>query len=176
MGSLMYVMLGTRFDLACGISVISQFLDKPKAVYVQLVQHMLQFLRSNSKLGLTYRSSDICFKGYVDASFASDVGYKSRTGYCFQIRQNMISWFSKKQSVVAQSAAEAEYYAAVSVANEGIWLKQLLYDIGYPQETVGLLEDNQGCISLTKNPGYHKRTKHILHPAQIPCYSRLCGK
>ena len=56
----MYAMLGIRFDLACGISVISQFLEKPKAVHVQLVQHMLKYLKANLHFGLIYRSSDIC--------------------------------------------------------------------------------------------------------------------
>jgi hypothetical protein len=34
-------------------------------------------------------------------------------------------------------------------------------DMGFPQKTVTIYEDNQACISLTKNPEDHKRTKHI---------------
>ena len=62
---------------------------------------------------------------------------------------------------MAQSSAEAEYYAAVSAANEGIWLKQLLLDLGFSQQTIIIKEDNQACIALTKNPEDHKRTKHV---------------
>ena len=65
------------------------------------------------------------------------------------------------QSIIAQSSAEAEYYAAVSASNECIWMKQLLDDLGFPQETIEIYEDNQACIALTKNPEDHKRTKHI---------------
>ena len=65
------------------------------------------------------------------------------------------------QLVVAQSAAEPEYYAAVSAANEAIWLKQFLQELGCRQGTVILYEDNKACIALTKNPEQHKRTKHI---------------
>ena len=36
-GSIMYAMLGTRPDLACAISVVSQFLDIPKSAHVKLV-------------------------------------------------------------------------------------------------------------------------------------------
>src|SRR5205807_6726992 len=74
---------------------------------------------------------------------------------------SLVSWYSGCQSVTAESSAEAEYYAAVSASNECVWFKQLLLDLGFPQDTVEILEDNQACISLTKNPEDHKRTKHI---------------
>ena len=62
---------------------------------------------------------------------------------------------------MAQSSAEAEYYAAVSAANEAIWLKQLLLDLGFSQQTIIIKEDNQACIALTKNPEDHEGTKHV---------------
>ena len=52
-------------------------------------------------------------------------------------------------------------YAAVAASNECLWFKQLLSDLGFPQKTVILHEDNQACIYLSKNPEDHKRTKHI---------------
>ena len=69
--------------------------------------------------------------------------------------------YSGCQPTTAQSSAESEYYAAVSCANEIIWSKQLLLDLGFPQQTVVIHEDNQSCIALTKNPQDHKRTKHV---------------
>ena len=36
-----------------------------------------------------------------------------------------------------------------------------MHDLGFPQETIEIYEDNQACIALTKNPEDHKRTKHI---------------
>ena len=42
----------------------------------------------------------------------------------------MISWYSGKQNrKKAQSSCEAENYAAVSAANEAIWIKQFLEDM-----------------------------------------------
>ena len=52
-------------------------------------------------------------------------------------------------------------YAAVSAANEGLWIKQLLMDLGIEQQSIIMFEDNQACIALTKNTQDHKRTKHI---------------
>jgi hypothetical protein len=162
-GSLMYAMLGTRPDLACAISVVSQFLEKPKPTHIKLVKQILKYLAGNLNLKLKYEASNgINLTGYVDASYGNETKYKSRSGYGFMLGGSLICWYSGKQKrKTAQSSCEAEYYAAVSAANEAIWIKQLLEDMGFPQKTITLYEDNQACIALTKNPEDHKRTKHI---------------
>ena len=56
----------------------------------------------------------------------------------------MISWFSKKQSSVALSIAEAEYIASCSASCEAIWLWKLmsgLFDL--EMDTTDILCDNQ---------------------------------
>ncbi|KAL4355086.1 hypothetical protein GQ457_06G022650 [Hibiscus cannabinus] len=64
-----------------------------------------------------------------------------------------------KQQVVAQSTAEAEYIAA---GNQAIWLRNLLSDIGFKQESATvLLCDNKFAIAIAENPVQHGRTKHI---------------
>ena len=74
-----------------------------------------------------------------------------------------ISWLSKKQAVVASSTSEAEYVALSSAIQEVVWLqKSLISDIqATSQEPTLLMEDNQGAISIAKNPVAHSRTKHI---------------
>ena len=158
----MYAMLGTRPDLATAISVISQFLDKPKPVHIFLVIKILQYVKNTIDYNLVFSSQGpIELSGYADASYANEIGYRSRSGYAFMFGKSLISWYSGRQSVVAQSSAEAEYYAAVAAGNEAVWIKQLLAELGHPQGTVPIYEDNEACIALTKNPENHKRTKHI---------------
>jgi hypothetical protein len=161
-GSLMYAMLGTRPDLATAVSVISRFLDKPQPVHIHLAIRILQYLANSVNNCLIYKPfGPLKLIGYADASYSNEIDYKSRSGYAFFFGKSLISWYSGVQSIVAQSAAEAEYYAAVSAANEAIWLKQLLLELRCPQEMITIYEDNQACIALTKNPENHKRTKHI---------------
>ena len=52
---------------------------------------------------------------------------------------------------------------ALSVATqEAIWLRQLQEELGMKDAGPTLIyEDNQGAISMAKNPVFHKRTKHI---------------
>jgi hypothetical protein len=45
-----------------------------------------------------------------------------------------ISWSSKRQATVALSTCEAEYMAGAEAAKEIIWLRNLLEELGYPQQ------------------------------------------
>ena len=73
-----------------------------------------------------------------------------------------VSWRSKKQSSVALSTAEAEYIALASTAQEAVWLRQLTTELGSGStEATTIFEDNQAAISMSKNPQYHGRAKHI---------------
>jgi hypothetical protein len=159
-GSLMYVMIATRPDLATAVGIVSKYLDKPKKAHCELVKHIYKYLRTNTNYQLIYKTTDndITLSGYVDAGYANVDKFHSTSGYAFMVNDNLISWYSGKQSVTAQSTAEAEYYAAVKGANECIWIKQLLNELGFPQGTIPIYEDNQACIALSKNPEDHKRT------------------
>jgi hypothetical protein len=161
-GCLMYSMLGSRPDLTFALSIVSRFLDKPTNAHCDLVRHIFKYLRTNPHYCLEYaHGGKVELQGYVDASYAGDEGYRSTSGFGFLVANCLISWYSKRQTVIAQSSAEAEYYAASEAAREAIWLKTILRELGFPQGTVTLHEDNQACIALSKNPEDHKRTKHI---------------
>ena len=101
--------------------------------------------------------------GYSDADWAGDLETRrSTTGYLFQLGGGAISWNSKRQSSVALSTTEAEYMALSAATQEAIWLRMLLEDLHIPQEQATvILEDNQACIAVVKNPTCHSRMKHI---------------
>ena len=47
-------------------------------------------------------------------------------------------------------------------AQETTWMRRLLSDLHYtPSHPTVIYEDNQSTISMTKNPTFHRRTKHI---------------
>ena len=63
---------------------------------------------------------------------------------------------------MALSTTEAECMALSSAAQEAVWFRQLTTDLGNPPETpTTIYEDNQSAISMTKNPKFHGRAKHI---------------
>lgn len=74
---------------------------------------------------------------------------------------SVISWSSQKQSSVAQSTTDAEYFAANQASREIVWIKKLLSPLYNCQVPTTLFVDNQSALKMIKNPEFHKRTKHI---------------
>ena len=56
---------------------------------------------------------------------------RSHTGWVVRVGGSLVSWYSKRQSCIAQSTTEAEYVAAAAVANEVVWWQKLCRDFGY---------------------------------------------
>ena len=160
-GSLMYAMVSTRPDLAQSLSIVSRYLSKPNVNHCNLVRHIFQYVKGNLEKELVFKPKDLILTGYVDAAYGNNFKCASTSGYCFLLGNTIVSWYSKAQAVTALSAAEAEYIAATEATKEAIWWRQFLDELGYPQETTTLNEDNQACILLSKNPQSHSRTKHI---------------
>ena len=89
---------------------------------------------------------------------------KSMFWYLFRIGNATVSWGCKKQSCVALSTAEVEYMSLTLTAKEGIWLNRLLAELQIEKEVfkpVMIFEDNQSAICMSKNPQFHRQSKHI---------------
>jgi hypothetical protein len=61
---------------------------------------------------------------------------------------------------VAISTTEAEYITLTYGAQEAVWIKALLNELGIDTVPMVMI-DNDGAKKLVQNPGFHRRTKHI---------------
>ncbi|PON40426.1 Ribonuclease H-like domain containing protein, partial [Parasponia andersonii] len=154
----------TRPDIAFPVSVVSQFMHSPKNCHLGAVYRILRYLKGTPGKGLFFGKNEK--KGveiYTDADWAgSTVDRRSTSGYCTQVWGNLVTWRSKKQSVVARSSAEAEFRAVAQGICEGMWLTRLLKELGMTYEgPMKLYCDNKAAINITHNPVHHDRTKHV---------------
>ena len=79
----------------------------------------------------------------------------------------MISWKSKKQSVVSRSSVESKYKAMAKSVCEIMWIRQLLMEVGIETSIPAKLWcDNQVVMHIASNPEFHEMTKHI----EIDCH------
>ena len=167
-GSIMYAMLSTRPDVALALSLTSRFQSNPGMDHWTAVKNILKYLKRTRDMMLVYGGceEELGVKGYVDASFDTDPDdSKSQTGYVFLVNGGAVSWRSGKQSTVAQSTMESEYIAAAEAANEAIWLRKFVIELGvFPgmQDPVNIYCDNTGAIANAKEPRSHSTAKHIL--------------
>src|SRR6266516_1778891 len=165
-GSIMYAMLCTRPDVCLAISLAGRYQSNPGVDQWTAVKNILKYLKRTKDMFLIYGGDkELIVNGYVDASFDTDLDdSKSQTGYVFLLNGGAVSWCSSKQSVVAGSTCEAEYIAASEAANEGVWMKEFISDLGViPSASLPMkiFCDNTGAIALAKESRFHKRTKHI---------------
>jgi len=95
--------------------------------------------------------------GYCDANYAEDPrDRKSTSGYTFMLAGGPIAWKSKKQSLVALSTTEAEYYALGLVCQEAVWLQQLCKELYMNfNQLKPIYSDNMGTVALSDNPIFH---------------------
>ena len=163
-GSLRYL-VHTRPDLAFAVGFVSRFLERPTIEHQQAVKRILRYVAGSLEYGLhfTKASSEARFIGYCDSDLAGDIdSSKSTTGCLFFLGNNLVSWQSIKQRVVALSSCEAEYVAMTTAATQALWLSRLLAELlGKKVEVVELRVDNKSAIALAKNPVFHDRSKHI---------------
>ncbi|CAG7721961.1 unnamed protein product [Allacma fusca] len=89
----------------------------------------------------------------------SEIGFQ-RSSYvnCLFILEE----FKGKQTIIVLSTTKAEYVAAATACKEGIWVRNILEDIGVIEETyIPLHTDSQSSVQLALNNIHHERNKHI---------------
>lgn len=100
---------------------------------------------------------------FTDSDWASDRDdRKSVVGFAVYLGLNLVSWSSKKPTVVLWSSTEAEYKALAQATSEVIWIQSLLSELQIQLSTTLVIWcDNQGAIALAYNLVYHAKTKHV---------------
>ncbi|RVX16235.1 Retrovirus-related Pol polyprotein from transposon TNT 1-94 [Vitis vinifera] len=137
------------------VSAVSQFMHSPTEEHMEAVYRILRYLKMTPGKGLFFRKTENRdIEVYSDA-----IGQEtSLTGgplldIVLLSGGNLVTWRSKKQSVVARSSAEAEYRALAQGICEGIWIKRVLSELGQTSSSpILMMCDNQAAISIVKNP------------------------
>ena len=89
------------------------------------VKRILKYLKGTVNTGILYRhestTSDLQLQAFCDADYAgSGPGgkLKSTSGYVLMCCSGPVTWCSRRQAMVAQATAEAEYIAAADCSKE----------------------------------------------------------
>lgn len=124
----------------------------------------IKFLKSTPGKGILFkRNGQLSVEAFINAAWAGAVvDRRSTSGYLTILGGNLVTWRCKKQPVVAQSSAEAEFRAMAHGICELLGFKIILDDLEVRWEgNMKLYCDNKSTISIAYNPIQHERTKHI---------------
>ncbi len=128
-------MVATRPDLSNAVSIISQFMQDPSWV---ASTRILRYLQGIQDLWLQYSKvpiDKVTSTGFSDSDWGGEIETRRpTTGFTFLLANGAVSWMSKKQPTMALLSTKAEYMPASSATREAIWLRRLLFELGFAQE------------------------------------------
>ena len=162
-GALLYLAINTRPDIAYATAILAQTVSTPTTKDYKAAARILRYLHGTRTYGILFQKGiQPTLYGYADADWGSDYSTgKSQSGFV-SFFGGPICWNSRKQTTVALSTAESELYAEIQEAQDILWIRSLLQELGYDmtQPTV-LYEDNAGALALANNTVIGKRTRHV---------------
>jgi len=121
---------------------------------------VVRYLKGCPAKGIMLRAdSEISLIAYYDSDWSYSTISKC---VCCLFRLLSNSWKTKKQHIVSNSSAEAEYRAMAYTLYEIKWLRELLHSFGFCHtRPIQLFCDSKAAIHIASNPVFHERTKHI---------------
>jgi hypothetical protein len=172
-GSLTYLAVCTRPDLAYTTMALGQFNANPTRAHLLAAKGVLHYLIGTVDYSLEYgtrpSSDDPMFgaytRGYLltNADWATDQSdWKSVSGYLFYLFCSLVSWSAVKQKTIALSSTESEYMAMAHTMKEALWLRLFLSNVHLPMpHPFPLLCNNVGAMDIANLDSTSSRSKHI---------------
>jgi len=129
--SLMYLVTGSRPDLAYAITYLSQFNTNPHETHLRAAKRVLRYLQKTKDQTLSYRlGSSLYLSCYTDALYGNCIDTRrSFSGYLFKLGSATIAWRCRKQQSVAHSTCQAEYVALTFATKQYIWTRSALQQL-----------------------------------------------
>jgi hypothetical protein len=163
-GSLLFVAVNTRPDVAFATSRLARFLTNPSTEHHRAADRVLLYLHHTRALGLQFGGTDDMVVA-SDASFADNtVDRKSSQGFILKLFGGAIAWRANKQDTVTTSTTEAELLSLAQAAKEAQFLVRLQTELGIKLEdsTITIQCDNKQTIRLV-NENTSQLTTKLRH-------------
>jgi hypothetical protein len=179
-GSLMYLVGATRPDILFSTSKLSKFTSNPGNAHWCALECVMRYLRGTTTYGLHYIGYPNVLEGYDNANWISDVDeIKATSGYMFTIGGSIVSWRSRKQTILTKSTMEVELVALEMTTSEAEWLRELLMDlpiVSKPVPAILLQCDNESMITIVGSvKEILKSTRHVKRQIKIVRHLRHIG-
>ena len=191
-GEAIYAMVTCRPDISYAVIKLSQYSINPAAIHYKALRHLFRYLALTKARGIHYwrnqpntmlqntppdipiTAEDRLSKfpttanteqmfSYVDADWGNDkVHRRSITGMAHMMAGGVIAYKSKYQATVALSSTEAEFTAAAEAGKTILYLRSILYELGYQQyKPTTLYIDNHGALFMANAEQPTRRTRHM---------------
>jgi len=160
-GSLIYLAKCTRPDISFAVHHAARQCENPTYADWYKIINILKYLNNTKYYKILYNGLGP-FHGYTDADFAGDKeDRKSTSGHIFLMGNSPISWYSKKQTIVATSTAEAEFISASECIKKALWFRNIIYELFNHKSPITIYTDNKSSKIIMENGEFSTKLKHI---------------
>ena len=166
-GSLYWLAAISRPDIYFAVHRASKYQNRPSKKLWRWLDRIKKYLVKTMRVGIVFERKNFdcanLFSAFCDASFASEMGAKSRIGWFYFFGGGLVSWASENPTRVLSSSTEAECVALTKVCKENLWHRNFHAELAlFPLSTTRIYEDNTACIALFNSARTtHKRSKHF---------------
>ena len=168
-GSLLYYARGVDVTILPAVTHLSSLQAHPTQDVLQASRRLLAYCARYPNNALRYHACNMVLHIQSDASYLSRPNARSVAGAIFYLGNadqpthinGSVHSLSTIIPAVVASVAEAEYAALFLAAQDGVWLRQILNSLGYPQNPTTILCDNQCAVGIALDTIKPKRTKSI---------------
>ena len=168
-GSLLYIAINTRPDLMFAVCLLARYSQKKSLQACYLLCHVLSYLSGTVGYCIKYELSKLQglkkfgLFAMSDSDFAGHLSSRRSTaGYALFCLGALLAWSSKLMTTIAASTMEAEYMAAFHCAQEIVFVRNLLKEIGIVLDGPTIMfMDAEAAINAINSEKFLPRTKHI---------------
>ena len=159
----MYPASKTRFDFLFAASALATRSSLPRKSDAECLNRLYKYIRATKDFKMKILCKEMVLKASVDASYNLHPDCKGHTGLVILIGDCPIFAKSNKQRSVATSSMHAEVIALFDSIPFVTWLRDLLGELGYPQENPTIIEqDNQSAIQVySEGVMKSSKTRHL---------------
>ncbi|CAM9840907.1 unnamed protein product, partial [Hapterophycus canaliculatus] len=160
-GTLAYLVNTTRWDIGYSVLELNRGMAAPTETHMVAAKRVLRYLHGTPDLPTVYRKEPLELVGFTDSDFAGDLeSRRSCTGFLYILGGGVISSAAALQKTIAQSTTEAELIALHMASQEGVYLLNLLKELGVDIDQFKLHSDAMSALSLSSQAMFSSRTKH----------------
>lgn len=163
-GALRYAADCTRPDIAYCTGQLARYLIAPNREHYNATKHCFQYLKETTDYWLTLGGTDPAqLIDFADSDGMTTPGNKPIMGYLFKLGSSVISWSSKRTTLVPLSVTEAELLALAHAGQEGVYLKKLVNELFLTSTSpTTIYTDSASTLAIINAPEeqYTQRTKH----------------
>ena len=152
-----------RPDIDFVVSYLQRLQSNPTQTDWDDLMHLLHYLNKEPEHWITHEPSDLQLRAYVDASYNITPEGTSHYGFLLTVGHSLIGLKGGRIKTVVRSSTEAEIVGVNEVTSEILWARDVLIELGFPQEQITIAEDNNSCITMlqTEPRNFQTNSRHV---------------